>query len=320
MTRSFNRLIGAVVLAGMPVLAQAAGFGPLIDPAGVQAAQQRDALILDIRADTVTDSEQTEFEAGHIPGAQWAPYNLFRGPKENPGALVSADKLTQVLRSVGVLADRPVVIVYQGKDQTDFGSAARVYWTLKSSGVSDLAILNGGVNAWTAAGLPLDSGKPTPVEPSAFTVSFSDEWLATTADVQAIVAGSQPGELIDARPESFWAGNAKHAGAARPGTLPQSRYFTHSNWFGTDKPALIEAEQAASLAAEGGFQDGDHLVSFCNTGHWAATNWFALSELAGIEGVRLYPDSVVGWSQSGLEMDNVPGPIRNLMNKLTGKY
>lgn len=320
MTRQWTGLIAAAAFLALPALAQAAGFGPLIDPAGVQAARDNGALILDIRAGKVEDSEVTLFEAGHIAGAQPAPYNLFRGPKENPGQLVSEDALTKVLRGVGLQADRPVVIVHQGSNQTDFGSAARVYWTLKSSGVSQLAILNGGLNAWTAAELPLETGPAAAVAPSDFTVSFSDKWLATTQDVQAIVAGTEEAELIDARPEAFWSGNAKHGAAARPGTLPQSRYFTHARWFGTDAPALIKPDMVASLAAEGGFEQGDRLVSFCNTGHWAATNWFALSELAGIEGVRLYPESMVGWSGAGLEMDNVPGPIRNLLNKLTGKY
>jgi thiosulfate/3-mercaptopyruvate sulfurtransferase len=43
---------------------------------------------------------------------------------------------------------------------------------------------------------------------------------------------------------------------------------------------------------------GVPIVSFCNTGHWAATNWFVLSEVAGIEGVKLYPESMVGWTQA----------------------
>ncbi|MEL6481756.1 MAG: sulfurtransferase, partial [Pseudomonadota bacterium] len=41
------------------------------------------------------------------------------------------------------------------------------------------------------------------------------------------------------------------------------------------------------------------VVSFCNTGHWAASNWFALSEIAEIEDVRLYPESMVGWHATG---------------------
>lgn len=195
----------------------------------------------------------------------------------------------------------------------------RVYWTLKSSGVSPLAILNGGMNAWEAAKLEVSTAPVTPA-PSDITFSFSDKWLATTEDVQAVVAGTDGSELIDARTEAFWEGNAKHDAAARPDTLPQSRYFTHSSWFGEDAPSLIKADTAKDLAAANGFEPGDHLVSFCNTGHWAATNWFALSELAGIEGTRLYPESMVGWSNAGNEMANVPRPVRNLWNKITGKY
>ena len=40
------------------------------------------------------------------------------------------------------------------------------------------------------------------------------------------------------------------------------------------------------------------IVSYCNTGHWAATNWFVLSELLGYSDVTLYDDSMVGWSRT----------------------
>ena len=72
-------------------------------------------------------------------------------------------------------------------------------------------------------------------------------------------------------------GDDAHGEAARPGTLPQSRYFTHSSWFGGG-PAIIDAEAARALAEAEGYRRGTRtLISFCNTGHWAATNWFALS-------------------------------------------
>ncbi|PTW51086.1 sulfurtransferase [Rhodovulum kholense] len=306
------------LLAGPAALA-APGFGPLIDPPGLVEAQATVApLVLDIRSGP--DGAAPVFEAGHIPGAVSAPYGLFRGPADNPGALIPEDRLTEVLRSLGVTRDRPTVVVHQGSDPSDFGAAARVYWTLKSSGVSPLAILNGGMTAWSAADLAVETGPALAPAPSDIEVSFSHEWLATTEDVEAIVAGDAPGDLIDARPQSFWAGNAKHPAAARPGTLPQSRYFTHSGWFGSDAPALIKPDLVPELATANGFAPGDRLVSFCNTGHWAATNWFALSELAGIEGVRLYPESMVGWTRSGHETANLPGPLRNLWNRVTGRY
>ena len=80
------------------------------------------------------------------------------------------------------------------------------------------------------------------------------------------------------------------------------------------------ARRVHRLAEAEGFADADQLVSFCNTGHWAATNWFALSELAGIDNVKLYPESMVGWSNAGHEMANVPGLFRNLWNQVRGVF
>jgi len=304
----------AAAMLVLPAAAQAQ-LGPLVDPAGLRSALETTT------APTVLDIRSAEaYREGHVPGALNAPYGLFRGPSDNPGQLVSEEHMTQVLRGLGIATDTPVVVVHQGADQTDFGAAARVYWTLKTSGVSPLAILNGGMNAWTAAKEEIGTGAAPDVSPSEITVSFSDTWLATRADVKAIVDGEDEAQLIDARPEAFWKGQTKHGAAAQPGTLPQSRYFTHDRWFGGDEPARIDPDLIRRLAAENGFGPDDSLVSFCNTGHWAATNWFALSEVAGIEDVRLYPESVVGWSNAGFEMANVPGLFENLYNKIFGRY
>jgi thiosulfate/3-mercaptopyruvate sulfurtransferase len=313
-TTSLAAALAASLTFAAPAIAQEASFGPLIAPTDLQQAlETADPLILDIRAGEADG--KPVFETGHIEGAVSAPYGLFRGPKENPGELVPEAKLQQVLRELGVTKDRPTVVVHQGSDVTDFGAAARVYWTLKSSGVSQLAILNGGINGWKEAKLDLATG-PAQTSPSDIEVSFSDQWLATTEQVKRIVDGEAQATLLDARPEAFWAGDKAHPAAERPGTLPQSEYFTHSSWFGSDEPVIVDAAAARQLAEEAGLSDAETLVSFCNTGHWAATNWFALSELAGLENVKLYPESMVGWSKTGYDMANVPGPIRNMWNQI----
>lgn len=308
----------ALVAAHASMAAAQSDLAPLVAPTDLVGVIETSApLILDIRAPGNGDANGT-YAAGHIAGSVNAPYALFRGPANNPGQLPSQAELTEVLQSLGVTLERPTIIVHQGTNDTDFGAAARVYWTLKSSGVSNLAILNGGINAWTQAGLPLDRTGTTP-ERSTVEVTFSDQWLATEADVLAVVDGKAAATLIDARPESFWNGSEAHAAAARPGTLPQSRFFTHSNWF-SGGPAIVDAEAAHALAGAAGYTDDEALISFCNTGHWAATNWFALSELAGIENVRLYPDSIVGWSNAGHPMDNVPGPLRRVWQQIVGVF
>ncbi|MBP0484161.1 sulfurtransferase [Sagittula salina] len=278
--------------------------GPLIAPAELDAALAAgETQIIDIRAAEGDGS----YAKGHVSGAVNAPYGLFRGPEDNPGKVPELDALQETVNRLGLEPGEPLVITYEGKDATDFGAAARVYWTLKSLGFVDLAILNGGLKAWSAANLGLSQDTVSP-EASAVELSWDDTWTATTEEVQSIIAGGTEARLVDARPESFWNGEEAHPAAARPGTLPQSDYFVHSSWFG-DEPGIVNAGAARALAQEAGLEGP--LVSFCNTGHWAATNWFAMSELAGLD-AKLYPESMVGWSNAGHEMANVPGPVRYL--------
>ena len=240
-------------LAATPALA--ALDGPLVSATELQTElQSSDLQIIDIRA-----ADDKGYAGGHIEGAVNAPYGLFRGPKDNPGQRVPEDKLTETFQSLGLVADQPVVVTYQGADVTDFGAAARVYWTLKSSGFEEIAILNGGLNAWTEAGYALSKDAVTPAR-SDITVSWDNTWTASVEDVQAAISGESDTLLLDARPESFWNGEQSHPAAARPGTLPQSQYFVHDSWFG-DGPAIIDAAAAQSLAVENGLSDAENLSS-----------------------------------------------------------
>jgi len=305
-TLAFSTL-AAICVAGA---AMAADFGPLVAPDELKTltAGPDAPLVLDIRGEA--------YGQGHIGGAVSAPYERFRGPATNPGALVPEDQLEATLRELGVTLERPVVIVHQGEDNSDFGAAARVYWTLKSSGVSHLAILNGGMGAWSAAGLPLETKANQPV-PSDVDITFSDRWLATTDDVSAIVKGEHQAKLIDSRPAPFFEGQKSHPNAAKPGTLPGAENISHAVWF-DDPTKVMNSTEATDIAAKLGIKKSEPVVAFCNTGHWAATEWFALSELAGVEDAKLYPDSMVGWSQAGGAMENTPGLMQNLLNQIKG--
>jgi thiosulfate/3-mercaptopyruvate sulfurtransferase len=78
---------------------------------------------------------------------------------------------------------------------------------------------------------------------------------------------------------------------------------------------MITPDEAKKVAA-GKPLDASKETSVCNTGHWAATNWFALSELAGQKNVKLYPGSMVDWTQAPAAalMDNVPNRFEQMMS------
>lgn len=297
MKRLFAPII-ALAIGTAPALAS--DWNPLLDPAGLESLRSDAPLILDIRAPRAK-GDAPSYAAGHIEGAVSAPYGWWRGPKDNPGKTMSDEALTTLLQTLGVEKDRPTVVVHQGKDGTDFGAAARVYWTLKSSGVSQIAILNGGVNAWVAAEKPLTKEITVP-EPSTITASLSDTWLASRDDIEAVLAGTTDATLLDARPARQFLGFSKHKAAKAAGHLPGAVNFSQAQWFDHNGALMSVPAQAAAIAQSIGSKPDEDIVSYCNTGHWAATNWFALSELAGYRNVKMYPGSMVEWTGQGGEV------------------
>ena len=290
--------------------ATAATFGPLVTPDELAAGlEQADPTVLDIRGDA--------HAAGHIAGAVPVSYGAFRGPAENPGQVPDEDTLESLYETLGLRPEQPVVIVPEGDTDTDFGAAARVYWTLKSSGFTELSILNGGMAAWRSAALPLDTGQVTP-EPTELDITFSDAWTADTEQVLATTRGEVDALLLDARPDDFFEGRSSHPAAERPGTLPGAKSHDYSAFFAQGSSAIDGTADASSLMKTLGIEEGEEVVSFCNTGHWAATNWFALSEVAGLDNVKLYPGSMVEYSNAGHEMENTPGLVDNFLNKIRG--
>ena len=295
-------VLGVLLLAGAPAFATAE---PLLSAVELAARSAEPTLrIVDIRArDAAADAPNAPaFSRGHIPGGLSAPYAQWRGPKDNPGALPDAAKLTALIQSLGIDASTPVVVVYEGSDATEFGAAARVYWTLKAAGLSQLAILNGGMKAWRAAGQPVTI-EVRSVAPSTYAVRW-DERLIATQDEVAQAAGNR--QLIDARPAPYFLGETKHTAARTPGTLVGAKNVTHDVWFVGDSATLQSPTDIRTTAEKVGIDTTQPTVSFCNTGHWAATNWFVLSEVLGQSNVKLYPESMVGWSRAGLPMVNVP--------------
>jgi thiosulfate/3-mercaptopyruvate sulfurtransferase len=265
------------------------------------------ATVVDIRALDAKEPEAS-YNAGHIPGAISSPYATWRGQPDNPGKFITQDKLTWLVQALGAEADTPVVVVHRGDSYSDFGAAARVYWSLKTAGLQQLAVVDGGFLAWKQAGLPISKDTAT-VTPSSYPATIQADWLASTSDVEQQLKQTNT-KLLDARPADFFAGEKWHGAAAKPGTIAGAEDFDNKQWFRSGGPLLEAPEQLQTLAQQNDLTQAEVTVSFCNTGHWAATNWFVLSEVVGQPGVKLYPESMVEWSTAGLPMDNVPGRLK----------
>ncbi len=303
---SFASAIAAIVIG---TASQAA---PLLTPAELDGIRGDAAVrVIDIRPPDV-------YGAQHIPGALNAPYGSWRGPANNPGQLPPLEKLTALVQGLGLDENTHAVVVSSGADATDFGASARVYWTLKYLGLTNLSILNGGVKAWADAGLPQDKSVAT-VAASQYKPVLNQALIATKEYVQSQIDSPQT-RLVDARPNKFFLGETKAPTASTPGTIHNAINLEHDKWFKPGTSVFVSTEEAKQIAARELSKPSEETISFCNTGHWAATDWFALSEVVGQKNVKLYPASLAEWTQSPtpLPMDNVPGRGEQLLNKLKG--
>jgi thiosulfate/3-mercaptopyruvate sulfurtransferase len=286
--------LGALITAA-PALASVPS---LVDPAWLaDRLDQDDVAILDVRS-PIDDGNRVAFSEGHIPGAVDAGYTRhpWRAEQEDvTGQLPPVEQLEGLIEGFGVDNADTVVIVPAGTGATDFGSAARVYWTFKALGHEQVTILNGGYQGWLEAGHGTADGAVS-VAPGEFNADLQTDMIVTTADVEQ--ADDRGLQLIDARPAEFFEGDRQHPGARVAGTIPGAINLPHKDFIREEEvwrfdPASVNSAIDADTLAE-----GRRPVSFCNTGHWATTTWFALSEVRGIDDVGLYDGSMVAWTAS----------------------
>jgi len=195
---------------------------------------------------------------------------------------------------LGVSDNTHVVVVPAGVSSTDFGSAARAYWTFKVFGHDNVSILDGGFAAWRDfAPAKIETGAFIAPEPGNFVARFNPEFYIGTSDVATFAANPGQALLVDGRTdEQFYAGG-KHPKAAKAGRIPSAILMDQDKAYSPEGNRLKSRDELAEIYRNLGDKT---IVSYCNTGHWAATNWFVMSEILGQKNVKLYDGSMVEWT------------------------
>jgi thiosulfate/3-mercaptopyruvate sulfurtransferase len=290
------RLTTVFVLAALAFAApaRADSVTPLVSTAWLkQHLSDPDLFVLDVRS-AIDGGGAEAFLKGHVPGAIHSDYDkagwrVTRGGV--PFMLPTLPELEKLIGELGIDEDTHVVVVPAGVHFTDFGSAARTYWTLKVAGVAKVSILDGGHAAWVAEQNETESGPSRP-SPRIFSATLNKALLAEAAEVRKIEQ-SGGATLIDARPASFFAGKQKAPAAKAYGHIPGAVNADSATFYDEKTNRLKPQAELAAIAAT---LPGGPAVAYCNTGHWAATDWFVLSELIGRKDVRLYYGSMVDWT------------------------
>jgi len=286
-------LVVAAVASWFASPAQAEPATPLVSTGWLkQHLQDPDVFVLDVRS-AIDGGGVEAYQKGHIPGAIHSDYDkagwrVTRGGV--PFMLPTLAELEKLIGELGIDEDTHVVVVPAGVHFTDFGAAARTYWTLKVAGLAKVSILDGGYAAWVSGKNEIENGPGKP-SPKIFSASLNKALIAQAADV--LKTGPSNAALIDARPATFFAGKEKAPAAKAYGHIPGAVNVDSATFYDEKTNRLRPQTELATIAAT---LPGGPAIAYCNTGHWAATDWFVLSELLGRKDVRLYYGSMVEWT------------------------
>lgn len=242
--------------------------------------------LLDVRWWLGGPSGIDAYRAGHLPGAVFVELaEAFSGPPGEGGRhpLPSAAEFTDAMRRAGVRGDRAVVVY----DDGDCWPAARAWWCLGYFGHRDVRVLDGGFQAWAAAGLPVSTEVPQP-SPGDFEARPGGRKLLD-ADAAAELARS--GVLIDARAAERYRGETEPMDPVA-GHIPGAVNASTTENRGADgrfrEPTVLR-ERFAECGADATRPVG----AYCGSGISAAHTVLAL-ELAGLP-AALYVGSWSDW-------------------------
>ena len=251
---------------------------------------------------------QRQYLASHIPGAVYADLDqslsarhgvpgahgvLTSGGADAPASggrhpLPNRERFAIWLSSVGFANDMQAVVY----DRNGGNYCGRLWWMLKWMGHARVAMLDGGLQAWQAAGGPVNSGE----EPAHFQTSFFvGPALVRLVDADAVSAhlGSESQTLIDGRAGPRFRGEVEPLDPVA-GHIPGALNRPFGENFGPDgkfKPApQLRAEFEALLDG----RNPSTVVHQCGSGVSAVPNLMAM-EIAGLQGTALYAGSWSDW-------------------------
>ncbi len=255
------------------------------------AAKLRDprVRVVDCRFSFEADAKQ-DYLNGHLPGAvhcDWSrdlsaatpasghPRWMLQGPED----------FAQTMGRLGIGNDTMVV----GYDAEGGHHAARLWLALRRYGHDKMAVMEGGIQKWTAENRPLEKGE-TNVATAKFVPHPRERVIASKEEVLAAVRTGDPW-LLDVRRDSEFTGEEKRA--ARGGHIPGAVNILWKDALGDDW-MLKDPDELEDMYSNAGFGAETSAVTYCQAGVRAAFTHLVLTAL-GHDDVRTYDGSWEEW-------------------------
>lgn len=233
-----------------------------------------------------------EYLDGHIPGALRFDFDKKFADTSSPlpHMLASPEKFTEQAQALGLSSDSRIVIY----DGAGIFAAPRAWWMFKAMGHDAVAVLDGGLPAWQAAGGRLESGAGRSVVAGDFEARLDRSRVRAAQDVLDALRGDTA-TIIDARPERRFTGAEKEARPGlRSGHMPGARNLPLNSLLADGKYA--DPKTIESVLRSVGIERGRPAIASCGSGVTAAIVALAAEAVLDLP-VPVYDGSWAEWGQ-----------------------
>ena len=258
-----------------------------------------DVVVLDCTTHLIPDPKITyvvkpgreDFEAGHIPGAQFCDVSRdvsdtsqkFNFMRQTP------DDFAAAMRRFGISNSTRVVTYSTGAAWW----ATRVWWLLREFGHDNAAVLNGGWQKWSAEGRPVETGAGLVRPPGDFTVTQVRDLMVGKDVVRAAVGNAGICTLNALQP-------AQHTGTGgnsygRPGRIAGSVNLPAAHLLDPVTNAFLPVDELRRRLDAVGALDRP-VIAYCGGGIAASADALILTML-GHTDVRIYDASLSEWAK-----------------------
>lgn len=252
-----------------------------------------------------------DYDQGHIPGAIWLDTLILED--ELTWNSRSSDELEEELCNHGITKDTTVILYgrtsnpnmtqeHPGK-QAGHLASMRAVLLLMYSGVSDVRILDGGLDAWLSAGYSItkDESLPAPVRSTGMHIPEHPEYIIDTPKAKQYIA-DRNSELVSMRSwEEFTGEVSGYHYINKSGRIPGAIFgnngsdaYNMENYRNHDN-TMRNYNEITSMWNDMGITPEKNIAFYCGTG-WRASEAFFYAWLMGWKNIAVYDGGWYEWS------------------------